>query len=204
MACPQAVDPRSRSRARRSWPRTPASRGWRKSPTAFAGPAPREGLISQPKPRIDRPDPWPRRPGNWRSEMVVVAILPLSTSSRWPGSRSMTPSSKCEFRSSPVQSRTHRIMRLLPSWLPLLRCVTLNERAEPENATCQPSGGRSSPCRCRATIAVTTASVMSLKAVSVKPMKKPRIFKSAATLAPSGERRASPQAAFKLALSAWR
>jgi hypothetical protein len=47
------------------------------------------------------------------NEIVVVAILPLSMSPRWPGSRSMTPSSKCEFRSSPVHIRTHRIMALL-------------------------------------------------------------------------------------------
>jgi hypothetical protein len=48
-------------------------------------------------------------------EIVVVAILPLSTSPRCPGSRSITPSSKWEFRSSPVHIRTHRIMCLLLS-----------------------------------------------------------------------------------------
>src|SRR5271166_6325913 len=57
---------RSRSRARRSWPRIPASLGWQKSPTAFAGPGSRKGLISPPKPRIDRSDPGPRHRGNWR------------------------------------------------------------------------------------------------------------------------------------------
>ena len=57
-------------------------------------------------------------------EIVVVAILPLNVSPRSPGSRSITPSSKCEFRSSPVHIRTHRIMALLLFWLPPLVCAT--------------------------------------------------------------------------------
>src|ERR1700744_3581812 len=57
-------------------------------------------------------------------DIVVVGIVPLSTSPRFPGSSSMTPSSKCEFWSSPVQIRTHRILSLLLSCLLLLPRVT--------------------------------------------------------------------------------
>jgi hypothetical protein len=62
------------------------------------------------------------------SNEIVVAILPLSMSPRAPGSRSMTPSSKCEFRSSPVHIRTHRIMALLLFSQPPVLCPTLDRR----------------------------------------------------------------------------
>src|ERR1700678_4448754 len=62
------------------------------------------------------------------NEIVVVVTLPLSISPRAPGSRSMTPSSECEFRSSPVHIRTHRIMALLLLWLPPVPCAILDRQ----------------------------------------------------------------------------
>src|ERR1700722_1144455 len=62
------------------------------------------------------------------NDTEAIGNLPLSVSPRWPGSRSMMPSSKCEWPSRPLHNLMHRIIVVHSSMLG--RLIVLRSRPD--------------------------------------------------------------------------